>query len=123
MQFDPQSVPLSKYRRAGDLVFLSGQIAFDRDGNITAPDIEGQTRQVLQNISALLADCGCTLDDVVNATVWLRNEGDFAQFNRVYAEHFSAIPPARSTVISDLLAGALVEIAVVALLPRDASPL
>jgi len=114
MQFDPQSVPLSRYRRVGDLVFLSGQIAIDRNGAMVAPDIEGQTRRVLENISAVLAECGCTLKDVVNATVWLRDEGDFVQFNRVYAEYFPESPPARSTVISGLLLGALVEIAVVA---------
>ena len=56
MQFDPQSVPLSRYRRVGDLVFLSGQIAIDRNGAMVAPDIQGQTRRVLENISAVLAD-------------------------------------------------------------------
>jgi reactive intermediate/imine deaminase len=119
MQFDPRAVPLSRYRRAGDLVFLSGQIAFGRDGKITAADIEGQTRQVLQNISSVLAECGCTLRDVVNATIWLANADDFARFNQIYAEYFPANPPARSTVISGLLAGALVEIAVVATQPAS----
>ena len=114
MQFDPQSVPLSRYRRVGDLVFLSGQIAIDRNGIMVSLEIEGQTRRVLENISAVLAECGCTLEDVVNTTVWLRDEGDFAQFNRVYAQYFQKSLPARSTVISGLLLGALVEIAVVA---------
>jgi 2-iminobutanoate/2-iminopropanoate deaminase len=119
MQFDPKAVPLSRYRRAGELVFLSGQIAIDRNGAMVAPDIEGQTRRVLENISAVLSECGCALKDVINATVWLRDDGDFAQFNLVYAEYFPENPPALSMVISDLLAGAPVEIAVVASFPAS----
>ena len=119
MIFDPKKAPLSKYRRAGNILFLSGQIAFDHYGQLVGTDIAEQTRQVFRNISEVLKECRCTLNDVVNATVWLREESDFAEFNSVYAEHFQGILPARSTVVSGLLANALVEIAVVAYLPMD----
>ena len=122
MNVDPKKVPLSKYRWAGNLLFLSGQIAFDHQGQLVGTDIAGQTRQVLRNISDVLAECGCTLDDVVNTTVWLREEADFGEFNSDYAEHFQRALPARSTVVSGLLAGALVEIAVVAHVPKNREP-
>jgi 2-iminobutanoate/2-iminopropanoate deaminase len=114
MRIDPKSVPLSLARRAGDLLFLSGQIAFDDDGKITGAGIAEQTRQVFKNIRGVLEQNGVGLRDVVNATVWLANKDDFLEFNRMYAEYFPSLPPARTTVVSQLLAGALVEIAVVA---------
>jgi len=110
---DLASIPLSPARRAGDLLFLAGQVALDGDA-ITSPDIEGQTRQVMANIQAVLSDHGLDLSNVVNATVWLAADEDFGAFNRTYAEYFSDAPPARTTVISKLLLGAKIEIAVVA---------
>lgn len=73
----------------------------------------------MENISNVLGECGATLADVVNATVWLAHEDSFGRFNEIYAGYFTEAPPARTTVISGLLAGALVEIAVVALVPQD----
>lgn len=113
---DLANVPLSPARRAGDLLFLSGQIALDADRKISAPDVGGQTKQVMRNIEEVLATHGAMLEDVVSATVWIADEIDFPAFNEAYRESFPTMPPARSTVVSGLMLGAKVEIAVVAYL-------
>jgi enamine deaminase RidA (YjgF/YER057c/UK114 family) len=83
------------------------------------PDgVAGQTRQVLRNIGAVLAERGLTLDDCVKTTVHLADLADFAEFNAAYQEFFSAPYPVRTTVGSQL-AGILVEIDVVAALPTE----
>jgi reactive intermediate/imine deaminase len=85
----------------------------------TVPDgVAGQTRQVLRNIGAVLAERGLTLDDCVKTTVHLADLADFAEFNAAYQEFFSAPYPVRTTVGSQL-AGILVEIDVVAALPTE----
>lgn len=115
---DGTSLPLSKAVRAGDFVMLSGQLGLDATGRLAGDDIETQTRQCLANITEILREAGCTLDQVVKSTVWLVNREDFARFNAVYASHFSLGPPVRSTVVSGLvLPGALVEIEVLAYAP------
>ena len=114
---DGTPLPLSKAIRAGDFVYLSGQLGFDEQGRL--PDgVEAQTRHCLRHIRTLLASAGAQLEQVIKATVWLTDGGDFAAFNRVYGEAFAAHPPCRSTVISGLvLAAAKVEIEVVAYAP------
>ncbi len=108
--------PYSQGVEAGGLVFFSGQIAIDPAvGKIVETDIEGQTRRVLANIKALLDAASLTPANVVKTTVFVRNMGDFAKVNAIYAETFSSQPPARSCVeVSALPSGALVEIEVVA---------
>lgn len=108
--------PYSQGVEAGGLVFFSGQIAIDPAvGKIVETDIEGQTRRVLANIKALLDAASLTSANVVKTTVFVRNMGDFAKVNAIYAETFSSQPPARSCVeVSALPSGALVEIEVVA---------
>ncbi|MCC6708974.1 MAG: RidA family protein [Gammaproteobacteria bacterium] len=114
---DGTPLPLSKAIRAGDFVFLSGQLGLDENGRI-ADGIEAQTRHCLRHIRSLLALAGVELSAVVKATVWLTEVGDFAAFNRVYAEAFADAPPVRSTVVSGLvLPGAKVEIEVIAYAP------
>lgn len=116
---DGTKLPLSKASRAGDFVFLSGQLGMGSDGKLVGDDIESQTKQTLENIKALLGTAGCDLTDVVKATVWLVNTSDFGKFNQVYAEYFPANPPPRSAVCSSLvIPGGLVEIEVVAYSPR-----
>lgn len=100
---DGTPVPLSKAVRAGDFIFLSGQLAFGPDGKIVAGGIVPQTRQCLISIEKLLQDLGAQMADVVRATVWLTDTRDFAPFNAVYAEFFAESPPARSTVCSALM--------------------
>ena len=110
-------IPLSKAIRTGDFVFLSGQVPLREDGSIETGSIESQTRVVMENIEALLNEAGCTLSDVVKATVWLADREDFAAFNRVYAEYFPGAPPTRSTVESRLMIDIRVEIEVSAYKP------
>ncbi len=107
---------LSPAMSAGDLIFLSGQLAFGADGTIVAPDdVARQTEQVLANLGRVLASLGLDLSDVVKTTIWLTDTGDFPAFNAAYAASFGTHRPARSTVRADLmLPGARVEIEAVA---------
>jgi 2-iminobutanoate/2-iminopropanoate deaminase len=117
----PNVVPhFSPSRRAGDLVFVSGQMAFGPDRQIVSGGVREQTQRCIANIGAILAQSGLTLAHVVKSTVWLARVRDFAEFNDTYALAFSGVPPARSTVRADLmLAEALVEIEVIAQVPPD----
>ncbi|MDA0823330.1 MAG: RidA family protein [Proteobacteria bacterium] len=116
---DGTKLPLSKAVRAGDFIFLAGQLALDSRGRLHGENIEIQTRQSIENIRAILALTNCDLSNVVKSTVWLVDKSDFSGFNKVYAEYFKTDPPARSTICSALmLRGALVEIEVVAFNPR-----
>ncbi|MGR3984337.1 MAG: RidA family protein [Gammaproteobacteria bacterium] len=105
---------LSRAVRAGDFVFLSGQIPWRDGAPMTQGGIEAQTRAALAEIRRTLAAAGCELADVVKATVWLRERADFPGFNAVYAEFFPDAPPARSALVSELLVDARVEIEVLA---------
>lgn len=112
-------LPLSKGARAGDYVFLSGQLGLGSDGKLAGSDVTSQTKQTLENVKSLLHETGCELSDVVKATVWLTSTEDFAAFNEVYAQYFSSNPPPRSAVCSALmLPGALVEVEVIAYKPK-----
>ena len=113
-----RTLSLSRAIRAGDFVFLTGQIPF-KDGKVmTEGTVEEQTRAVLEDIKATLAEAGCTLPDVVKAMVWLRDRADFPGFNAVYGEYFPVDPPSRSAVVSELLVDVRVEIEVVAYRPE-----
>lgn len=107
-------LPFSKAVRAGGFLFLSGQVAPQHSG-MSAGDVAAQTDSVLRSIAATLAEHGCSLADVVRASVWLADLDDFPSFNRVYAGFFEGHLPARSTVQAKLASGALVEIEVQAL--------
>jgi len=80
------TAPLSKARRAGDLLFLSGQLPRGADGQIIAGDIAAQTRQALANIQAALTQHGATTGDVVKVTAWLTDRSHYDAFNAVYRE-------------------------------------
>ena len=110
-------IPLSKAIRAGDYVYLSGQVPLRGDGSVETGSIEEQTRVVMENIKEILGEAGCELSDVIKATAWLSDRADFAGFNRVYAEYFSDAPPARSTVESRLMIDIRVEVEVSAYKP------
>ena len=112
----PRKLPLSTAYRAGDLIFVSGQVAFGADGKLVAGGIEAETRQTLDNIAAVLSQADASLSDVVKVTVWLADLDEFAAFNAVYATYFPKTPPARSTVEAGLMLGARVEIEAVAIL-------
>ncbi len=108
---------LSRAIRAGDFVFLTGQIPLKDGAPLVAGSIEEQTRAVLEDIKKTLAEADCALSDVVKAMVWLTDRADFPGFNAVYGEYFPDQPPARSAVVSDLLVDVRVEIEVVAFKP------
>ncbi len=113
-----QGAPYSQAIAAGDLVFVSGQLAL-RPGEteLLGGTIEEQTEQVFANLRAILEAAGSGLERIVKTTVFLVDLGDFQGMNSVYARHVGDAPPARSTVeISKLPSGALVEIEAVALL-------
>ncbi|MCX7350387.1 MAG: RidA family protein [Alphaproteobacteria bacterium] len=112
-----RTLSLSRAIRAGDFVFLTGQVPF-RDGQVmTTGSIEEQTRAVLDDIKTTLGEGGCALSDVVKAMVWLRDRADFPGFNAVYGEYFPEEPPTRSAVVSDLLVDVRVEVEVIAYKP------
>ena len=92
--------PYSQAIRAGNLLFVSGQIPIDPStGNlIEDKSIQAQTRRVLQNLVAIVEAAGGSAQNIVKTTVFLRDMGDFAEMNAVYAVFFSASPPARATV-------------------------
>jgi len=100
--------------KAGELVFVSGQVARGDDGKIIAGDIEAHTRQTLRNVERALALAGCSLRDVVKVTVWLQDATDFARFNVVYAEFFPGDKPARSTTQAKLVVDSKIEIEAIA---------
>lgn len=115
--FGTSHVPLSPAVRAGDFVYVSGQVPVGADGKIVDGGIAAETRQVLENVKATLALAGCTLEDVVKTTVWLRDRDDFPAFNAAYAEYFPESPPARSTAESRLMIDIAVEIEAIAYKP------
>ena len=106
--------PYSQAVKHGDFLFCSGQIPINpASGKIEAEDVEGQARQVLANIEALLTSQGRGMQDVVKATVFLTSMADFSKVNPIYEAAFGGHRPARSTVAVDgLPLGALVEIEV-----------
>lgn len=113
----PQAIgPYSQAVVAGDLVFLSGQIALDPDrGRLVEGTIEDETRQVLKNLAAVLIAEGLTLDAILRTTVYLTDLADFPRINQTYAEFFAEPFPARATVeVSALPRGARVEIDAIA---------
>ena len=110
--------PLSPATRAGDFVFVSGQVPTNDQGEVVQGGIEAQTRQVFARIKQALQLAGCDLSDVCKVNVWLDDARDFGSFNRVYMECFGDYRPARSTVEARLMIDAKVEIDVTAYKPK-----
>ena len=112
----PAMSPYSQGIRWGNLVFTSGQVGDDPStGNLVDGGIQEQTRQALENVSAILKAAGTDLAHAIKATVFLVDMNDFAGMNSVYMESFPVDPPARTTVgVRELPPGALVEIEFVA---------
>jgi 2-iminobutanoate/2-iminopropanoate deaminase len=110
--------PYSQAIKAGNLLFLSGQIPLDpRTGNLVEGGIEEQTRQVFQNIGEILKAAGASFDNVVTASVFLVDLNQFGKVNEIYATYFSNPAPARATVqVARLPKDSLVEIQVTAAL-------
>ena len=118
MVINGRRLSLSRAVRAGDFVFLTGQVPMQNNAIMTHGDIEDQTRVVLDDITETLKLAGCDRGDVVKSMVWLTSRDDFPGFNAVYAEYFPDSPPARSAIVNDLLVDAKVEIEVIAYKPQ-----
>jgi 2-iminobutanoate/2-iminopropanoate deaminase len=112
-----QGAPYSQAIKAGDYVFVSGQLGLKPGDTEISGGIAEQTEQVFRNLGAILEQAGSELDRLVKTTVFLTDLGDFQAMNEVYARHVGDVPPARATIeISALPSGAKVEIEAVALL-------
>ena len=108
--------PFAKAVRAGDFVYVSGQVPAD-GGEIVSGGIVAQTEQVMKNIIEILGMADCGLEHVIKVNCWLDDPRDFTSFNAVFAKYFTANPPARSTVRSSLMVDAKVEMDVIAYKP------
>jgi 2-iminobutanoate/2-iminopropanoate deaminase len=109
--------PYSQAVRAGNMLFISGQIGIDPATGVMAEGLEAQVRQVLKNLKAIVEEDGGSMASIVKATVLLKSMDDFKTMNGIYAEYFGSDPPARAAfAVSALPLGALVEIEAIALL-------
>lgn len=111
--------PYSQAIRAGNLLFLSGQLPFDPvTGELVKGDIRQQTQRVLANLKGILESQKLGMEDVVKVTIFLKDMGNFSQVNELYATYFPSSPPARSTVeVARLPRDADIEIELIALIP------
>jgi 2-iminobutanoate/2-iminopropanoate deaminase len=115
----PQAIgPYSQAIRAGDFLFLSGQIPLDpKTGDLVKGDIRQQTKQVLENIKGILESQELGMKDLVKITIFLKDIENFSQVNEVYSDYFPDFPPARSTVeVARLPRAAEIEIEAIALI-------
>jgi 2-iminobutanoate/2-iminopropanoate deaminase len=110
--------PYSQAIKSGNLLFVSGQIPIDpKTGNIVAGGVKEQTQQVLNNLTAIVEEAGMKLSDVVKCTCFLKNMGEFADFNGIYTEYFGKILPARECVeVARLPKDVLVEVSAICIL-------
>jgi|TARA_B100000287_G_C20383835_1_gene682718 Putative translation initiation inhibitor, yjgF family len=112
-----RKLSLSRAIRAGDFIFLTGQVPFKNGEVMTSGTIEEQTVAVIEEIKSTLSIAECGLEDVVKAMVWLTDKKYFPGFNKVFSKYFPINPPTRSAVVNDLLVDVKVEIEVVAYKP------
>jgi 2-iminobutanoate/2-iminopropanoate deaminase len=115
--------PYSQGLVANGTVYAAGQLGLDPATSQLVPGgIVAETRQALSNVQSVLAEAGCSMDDVVSSNVYMVNLAEFAAMNQVYAEFFKRNPPARTTVgVAGLPKGAAVEITCIAVLPNRQS--
>lgn len=115
---DGASLPFARAVKADGWLHVSGQIAM-KDGQLVGGGIVVQAQQAITNLLAVLAEAGYGPEHVVRCGVWLDDPRDFAAFNKVFAQHFGAHPPARSCVVSSLVVDGKVEIDCVAYKKED----
>ncbi len=111
--------PIGPYNQAvmyGDTLYVSGQIALDpKTGELVQDDIQTETKMVMENLKAVLAEAGMDFSNVIKSTIFLMDMGQFALVNEVYGNYFGENPPARETVqVAGLPKGVNVEISVIA---------
>ena len=113
-----RTLSLSRAIRAGDFIFLTGQVPFKKGEVMTDGTIEEQTEVVIKDIKKTLQTANCQLTDIVKAMVWLSKKEYFPGFNEVFSNYFPVDPPARSAVVNELLVDVKVEIEVIAYKPE-----
>lgn len=107
--------PYSQGIKYGNLIFISGQIPLNQEGKLAGEEIDLQTRQVLENLKAILEASNSSLEKVLKTTIFLKNLADFNLVNQIYAEYFKKNYPSRSTVqVADLPKRAKIEIEAIA---------
>ncbi len=111
-----KKAPYSDAVRVGDLLFLTGQVGFNNDSlKLAHGGIQGETRQALENIKAVLEAHDSDLEHVAKCTVILTDVNDFAAFNEIFRQYFPKYKPARTTLVADLVIDAKIEIEVTAI--------
>ncbi|MGD9538081.1 MAG: RidA family protein [Alphaproteobacteria bacterium] len=110
--------PYSPGWRAGDFIYTAGQLGWNENNQLVGPTIEEQTRAALRRIEAILKHAGASLSDVVKVTTFITDRANVPGYNLAYGEFFKGNPPARSTVVCDLVADGLIEIEAVAYKPK-----
>jgi enamine deaminase RidA (YjgF/YER057c/UK114 family) len=113
------NLPFHPAVRAGDFVFVSGQVAKDAEGNMFHGTIEEETKWTLLSIARILEAEGLTLADVVRVTTYLEDTRDFGRYNKVFAEHFKDATLARTTVEARAVISTKIEMDAIAYAPRD----
>ena len=108
--------PYSQAVKANNMLYVSGQIALNpKSGELVQNDIQTETRQVMNNLLAILKEAGVTFNEVVKCSIFVKDMKNFASINEVYGEYFLSDPPARETVeVSELPKGVNVEISCIA---------
>ena len=112
----PEAIgPYSQAVEAGGMIYTSGQIAINPEsGEIESNDIKGQTKQIMENLTAVLEAAGSSCDLAVKTTCFLADINDFAEFNAIYGEYFSSKPARSCVAVKSLPKGALAEVEVIA---------
>ena len=114
------NLPFHPAVRAGDYIFVSGQVAKDADGNMLSGTIEAETAGTIESIKRILAEEGATLADVVKVTTYLEDARDFGRYNKVFAEHFKDAVLARTTVEARAVINTKIEMDAIAYKPKQA---
>jgi 2-iminobutanoate/2-iminopropanoate deaminase len=114
------NLPFYPAVRAGDFVFVSGQVAKDAEGNMIAGTIEVETQATIDSIRRILAEDGVSLADVVRVTTYLQDTRDFGRYNKVFAANFTEAGLARTTVEARAVIATKIEMDAIAYSPRKA---
>src|SRR5215510_8705897 len=112
------NLPFHPAVRAGDFIFVSGQVAKDANGNMVSGTIEQETAGTIEAIKRILAEEGATLADVVRVTTYLEDTRDFGRCNKVFSEHFKDAVLARTTVEARAVINTKIEMEAIAYKPR-----